>query len=139
MQKMNNEMNSKLKDVEEQLAASQKNSESLKKKNDSLMAEVKSLKLSKTVDSIPSKEKESKTLNSLIENYEAEKWALNNELRTSQDKIHKMSQQINELQAYQSRYQILQSDMELKQKESSNLSARMIKMESSHSKVNFII
>jgi chromosome segregation ATPase len=129
--KINNELNLKLKDMEGQLRTCQKNSECLKKKNESLMAEINSFKISKGVEATP----DTKSLNSQIENLEAEKWALSNELKTAQDKIETMSHQISELQAYKIRYQILQSDMELKEKEASNLSNRMKEMEISQLKV----
>lgn len=120
--------------MEEQLRASHKNTEILKKKNETLMEEVKSLKSSENFGVISPNEV--KSLNTQIQNLEAEKWALNNELKISQEKTQSLSQQILELQTYQARYQILLSEMELKQKESNHLNTRMIEIEANQAKVD---
>lgn len=132
--KLNNDLNLKLKDMEDQLCSSLKNSEILKRKNESLNAEVKSLKSAKNVDMISSNENEIRSLNSQMQNLEAEKWALNNELKISQEKIQALSQQILELQTYQARYQILQVEMDLKQKEFIHLSSRLKETETNQLK-----
>ena len=125
--------------MEEQLSASQKNSEALKKKNGILIAELKCLKSSKSINEVSSHENEIKSLNFRLQNQEAEKWALNNDLKISQEKTQSLSQQILELQTYQARYQILVSEMEVKRKESSNLSSRMKQIESNQTKVDRLL
>lgn len=83
----------------------------------------------------PVNEVEINSLTAQIQNLEAEKWALNNELKMSHEKSKSLSQQIIELQTYQARYQILLSEMELKQKESNNLGTRVKEIESNQLKV----
>ena len=120
--------------MEEELTASKNSAESLKKKNAILMTEIKTLK-SKIQDTPQTNDQEINLLNSRVQNLEAEKWAMSNESKIIQEKLQSLSQRILELQNVEARYQVLQAEMDLKRKESDELTLQIEEMGKNHSKV----
>jgi chromosome segregation ATPase len=120
--------------LEEELNASKNSAESLKKKNAILMTEIKTLK-SKIPETPQTNDQEINLLNSRVQNLEAEKWAMSNESKIIQEKLQSLSKRIFELQNVEARYQVLQAEMDLKRKESDELTLQIEEMGKNHSKV----
>ena len=98
------------------------------------MTEIKTLK-SKIQESPQTNDQEINLLNSRVQNLEAEKWAMSNESKIIQEKLQSLSQRILELQNVEARYQVLQAEMDLKRKESDELTLKIEEMGKNHTKV----